>query len=367
MILSAWLDARQPVPPAALRARIDAALGTGGRAERGAVVEVGAPVPLAVPAVQLEVARERGALLIAARGEQRIAAPARKLAELGEHRAEEESEPHALAAAPDAHQVHAVVPVARPHERQAVRADAQAVLDRPHAVLVCRGGVRRAPRQVVIGVVALVHRAALEERDRLVEHARIAGRVHVARHRERQPQVVVGATRAHAAARRRVPPVLHVALDELAAGAAQQVLAQELGLGVHQRHPVLQLVAEAECAAGLVVAAAGPHAAGDGLVHQPAVGQQVQRNVRCGDLHGAQRMAPVRMDLRERRPRGGAAAIALHQLAGLVGAAAHAEAKDDLARRPRRQLDRHLDRAAGIEPGTGATGQTGPAHRRRPA
>ena len=28
MILSAWLDARRPVPPAALRARIDAALGT---------------------------------------------------------------------------------------------------------------------------------------------------------------------------------------------------------------------------------------------------------------------------------------------------------------------------------------------------
>jgi hypothetical protein len=28
VILSAWLDARQPIPPAALRARIDAALGS---------------------------------------------------------------------------------------------------------------------------------------------------------------------------------------------------------------------------------------------------------------------------------------------------------------------------------------------------
>ena len=67
------------------------------------------------------------------------------------------------------------------------------------------------------------------------------------------------------------------------------------------------------------------------------------------DLHGAERMAPVRMHLCERRPRRGAAAVALHQLAGLVGAAAHAEAEDDLARLARRQLDRHLDRAARVE------------------
>ena len=53
------------------------------------------------------------------------------------------------------------------------------------------------------------------------------------------------------------------------------------GLGVHQRHDVLQLVAEAEGAARLVVAAARPQPAGQGLVQQPAVGQHVEGLVRA--------------------------------------------------------------------------------------
>ncbi|MFL5618889.1 MAG: hypothetical protein ACJ79A_10940 [Gemmatimonadaceae bacterium] len=39
MILAAWLDARRPVPPAALRARIDAALGHDLHADVDAVAE----------------------------------------------------------------------------------------------------------------------------------------------------------------------------------------------------------------------------------------------------------------------------------------------------------------------------------------
>src|SRR3546814_8526921 len=68
-----------------------------------------------------------------------------------------------------------------------------------------------------------------------------------------------------------MPPVLHVAVDELVLGAQQQVAARQGRLGMQHRHRVLQLVAEAERAARLVVAAAREVATADGLVQQPAV------------------------------------------------------------------------------------------------
>ena len=95
-----------------------------------------------------------------------------------------------------------------------------------HAMLVQGRGLAGPPGQVVVGLVVGVHRPAFEERHRFVEHARVAGREHVTASRERQPQVVVGKVRAHAAAGGRMPPVLDVAFDELparrtAAGAAR--------------------------------------------------------------------------------------------------------------------------------------------------
>jgi hypothetical protein len=104
-----------------------------------------------------------------------------------------------------------------------------------------------------------------------------------------------------------MPPVLHVALDELVRGAQQQLLAQQLRLRMDGGHRVLQLVAEAERAAGLVVAAARPHAAGDGLVHQPAVGENVQLGLRRLDAYRAQRLLPVRVHGGQRLVRGGRA------------------------------------------------------------
>jgi hypothetical protein len=40
MTLAAWLDARRPIPPAALRARIDAALGSDLQMDSGAAAEI---------------------------------------------------------------------------------------------------------------------------------------------------------------------------------------------------------------------------------------------------------------------------------------------------------------------------------------
>ena len=56
----------------------------------------------------------------------------------------------------------------------------------------------------------------------------VAGDAHVFGHHEGQPQQIVGAAAAQAAAGRLVPPVLHVAFDELPAGGAQDVLARQV-------------------------------------------------------------------------------------------------------------------------------------------
>ena len=110
--------------------------------------------------------------------------------------------------------------------------------------------------------------------------------------------------RADAAAGGRMPPVLDVAFAELPRRAQQQVLADERRLGVHQRHHVLQLVAEPERAPRLVEAAAAPEAARHGLVEEPAVGQRVERGVGRLDVDGAERVVPVLPDGFERAARG---------------------------------------------------------------
>ncbi len=174
---------------------------------------------------------------------------------------QEEAQPAALAAplAPDP--VHAVVPVAAAEQRQPVGAGGDRLVDGAQTVLEERarfGG----DRGLQVGLVgALVEQRRGEERHALVEHRRVAGHSQVARDGERQPEQVVRAAGARALARRRVPPVLDVPLDELAAGRAQQVLAREIGARQHQRHRVLQLVAEAEGAAGLRVPRPRPHPA----------------------------------------------------------------------------------------------------------
>jgi len=72
-------------------------------------------------------------------GEGGIALPACQLGKLPEHGAQEKAQPDALAAALHAHPVHAVVPVAAAHQRQAMHPEAQAVADGAHAMFVQAG------------------------------------------------------------------------------------------------------------------------------------------------------------------------------------------------------------------------------------
>ena len=133
---------------------------------------------------------------------------------------------------------------------------------------------------------------AFEERHALVEHAGIARRTDVLGNDVRQPQQIVGAASAKAPAGRLVPPVLDVAFHELPPGSPQDVFARQVRSREQQRHHVLQLIAEPERAAGLIVATPRPQPATDGLVEQPPVGQRIEGVVRCSNVDGVQYAVP---------------------------------------------------------------------------
>ncbi len=217
-----------------------------------------------------------------------VAAAAGKLGELRQHVVQEEREPDAFALAVLADQVHAVVPVAAAHQRQAVGAETQAVVDRADAMLVERADVVGNLRQVVVRLLVRPQQPARQKRHALVEHAGVAGG---ARRSGRSRRAARGSRRRNACARRGPTGGCHQCCTSPSRnwwrGGAQQMLAQQAGLGMHQRHRVLQLVAEAERAAGLVEARPRPHAAGERLIDQPAVGQEIDGRVGRFDMHRA--------------------------------------------------------------------------------
>ena len=136
------------------------------------------------------------------------------------------------------------------------------------------------------------HRA-FEKWNHLIENRRIAGdlRRNARRHRRSQTRSSEMRVRTPSPGCRQ-PPMLHVAFDELPRGGAQQMRARQSGPRHAERHHVLQLIAEAVGAAGLVEAGARPQAARQRLVEQPAVQHDVHRAVRRPHLHGAEQSRP---------------------------------------------------------------------------
>ena len=127
--------------------------------------------------------------------------------------------------------VHAVVPVAGADERQAVRAGGDAFLDGAAAVLEERAVFADDRRQVVSLVLALGQRRRRQERRLLVEDpASPVTRTYSATTNGSQSRSSEQRLRSPRP-ERLVPPVLHVAFDELAAGRAEDVLARELRRG----------------------------------------------------------------------------------------------------------------------------------------
>ena len=130
----------------------------------------------------------------------------------------------------------------------------------------------------------------------------------------RQPQQVVRATRPRPAAARRMPPMLHVAFDELPRRHVEQMGAAQLRLGGEQRQHVLQLIAESERAAGLIRSAPRPEPAAQRLADQPPVDDEIERVVRRVDLDGAERFVPHAFLTFERRVSLGDLAVSLREL-----------------------------------------------------
>ena len=257
-----------------------------------AVVEIGPRVPTAVPGLALHgdlqrvcvhgpFFRARG--LVARRGQRR---------EGRQRGVKEPSEPDAFALALLTDAVHAIVPVPRPHQRKPVPAQREACIQRKRAMLEQRRSIFGDRRQEEI--VRLVRRqwGPFEERNGFIEHERVSRRLDILRDRIGEPRAVVGNSGADALAGMGQPPVLHVAVDELPRRSAKQMLARQIGTSGGERHAILQLVAKAIGAAGLIEGGARPDTAGERLIEQPAVEHDVHRPIGSLDDDSAQRGLP---------------------------------------------------------------------------
>ena len=161
----------------------------------------------------------------------------------------------------DADAVHAVVPVAGAHLRQAVRADLSDAVERARAMFVERRRFLRACGSAV-EVVLLRPRAAAR---RETAPVRRAPRDRPSRARTRRRRTAARACRrSSACARRRRASGCHQCCTSPStnwrAAATKQVLARDARARVQQREHVLQLIAEAVRAARLIEAASAPRA-----------------------------------------------------------------------------------------------------------
>src|SRR5439155_16046287 len=152
----------------------------------------GAQIPLAVPSVFLDVFLQLPRFGEATLRKSRVLARARQFSELPEHVIKKECEPDAFAATFFPHQVIAVGPIYRAHQRQTVYAKFQTMLDRAYAVLVESCRFLGAIWQIVIRFLFRHDGARLEERDLFVEHARVADTGDVAASDVRQPEIIIG-------------------------------------------------------------------------------------------------------------------------------------------------------------------------------
>ena len=200
----------------------------------------------------------------------------------------------------------------------------------------------------------------VDERHRLVQDRGVARRLEISAGDVRQPQAVVRDPRAHPPTRRRMPPVLHVALGELAGRGPQELRPGQVRPGRRQRQAVLELVAEPVGAAGLVQGGPRPDPAGQRLVEQPAVEQDVHRAIGRPDLDVGHQVVPARPHRAQGRRVVGRSQ-APDQLRGRARSFGLAQQDDHLRAPAVRQLEARLQRGAGIQAGPHGPPQPVPA------
>src|SRR5207244_1328234 len=146
-----------------------AALGARRRAERRAVVEIGAAIPIPVPGLLLQGPLQCSLMRLIARDSLALARGLESREHLRKYRMQEPTDPDALAPAIVSHAVHAVVPVSRAHERQPVRADFEAPIERASAMLEDRAALRGDLRMSIRILLAWLEQRRLDERNPLAE------------------------------------------------------------------------------------------------------------------------------------------------------------------------------------------------------
>src|SRR5206468_1137094 len=124
---------------------------------------------------------------------------------------------------------------------------------------------------------------------------------------------------------------LDIALRKLVSGSAHELLAEERGLAVEERHRVLELIAEAERTTGLVEPASTPHPAGEHLVDQPAVREEVERRIRRLNVDRAERAIPIRPHRVQRDLSSAGSAEASDDVSGIGEIAPRSEQEHDLS------------------------------------
>ena len=331
-----------------LRDAVDLAFIRAFRAEQAAVVKGAAPVPFAIPAVLLDGLLDRSCVGPPAHGTGRVAGVG-----IGGHqvdgRDQKPAQPDAGPPAAFAHPVHPVVPVAGSDQGHAIFAGHfDGLIQPPGAVFEEGSGVFGHERLEEIVMRPGRHRRPLQEGDLYVQDPRIPGNGDVARDAVAKPDPVVRNTGAHALTGVWQPPVLHVALGELPGRGAQKVGARHLRPREGQRHAVLQLVTEAVGAAGLIKPGPRPDPAGERLVHEPAVQEDVHRAVGRADLDRAKERGPVVLHLGQERL-GIGRAQPLDQMAGGRVAVGLADQEDERHRLAWAQGQAALQGSAGVE------------------
>ena len=147
-------------------------------------------------------------------------------------------------------------------------------------------------------MLAGLERLAFQERDSLVEDGEVPGGVDVMGDRIGEPRTIVRDAGSHALTRMRQPPMLDIAFDELSRRGPQQMLAGHRGPRRHERHAILQLIAEAIGAARLIESGTRPEATAQGLVEKPAVEHDVHGPVRRLHDDRTKDFVPLAFDVR---------------------------------------------------------------------
>ncbi len=147
----------------------------------------------------------------------------------------------------------------------------------------------------------------------------------------------------------------------------QDLRADDIRAGMHQRQHILELVAEPESPAGLIQCSATPQTTGERLVEQPAVKHQVRGGVRRFHRDGIQDLIPLFL---EGLPGGFHLPGCLHppdQRQAFLPIRSFAQQEKDLLLRAGRQVNVQLDGGARVQPGIHCACQSDPPEGSRSA